>query len=57
MSRTERNHKWRYWARESKVNRLRWTRRERARAKRALGRGDYDEASQKTRGTEGWLTW
>jgi hypothetical protein len=57
MSRTERKPKWRYFARESKINRVRWTRRERARAKRALMRRDYDEASRKSLGTEGWLTW
>lgn len=57
MAHTDRREPPRWYAKEDTVNRKRWNRDNRLRARRALQRGDDAAASRDQRRTEGWMTY
>ncbi len=57
MSRTEKRSPFHRWGKESKENRSRLTKQRRRASRIAVHLGDYEKASAKQCGTEGWMTW
>ncbi|GAB3055230.1 hypothetical protein [Sediminivirga luteola] len=57
MAHTEKRSPYREMSKESAENRKRLTRLRRRTARETLKQHDYEKASQKEQGTQGWMTW
>ncbi|WP_022873675.1 hypothetical protein [Nesterenkonia alba] len=57
MAHTEKQSPYRWMSKESSKNRKRLTRVRRRLARMAIKQRDYEKASEKEPGTQGWMTW